>query len=383
MRILLVSSSSGSHGGGEIYLHYLGQALSAMGHTVGLWTSSHERMDGLVGKMQSYAEILREPYENTYDLPGRSLQAYWQPGVRSSARRSWRAWKPDIIHLNKQNLEDGLDLVRALRGFEIPYVTTIHITQSAEYLKAAKARWRDTMARWALHQHDGPFVTVSDQRGAELSCFLRESQVAIETIYNGIPSAPEHPGAREKLRDQLGLTAGDVLVTMVGRLTAQKSPDIFLEQATRATALYPKARFLWIGSGEDAEKFDQTVANHRLTERVLRIEWQENVAEWLDASDIYLHTAAYEGLPLSLLEALGAGLPCVTSPGVLAEALPLRHSPVLSYQKDWFHLLASAEQRLRAGRACRGLFETHFTAAQMAQCYESLYHSLAKERLAA
>ena len=40
MRILLVSTSSGSHGGGEIFLHYLGKALADLGHTIGSGSQS-------------------------------------------------------------------------------------------------------------------------------------------------------------------------------------------------------------------------------------------------------------------------------------------------------------------------------------------------------
>lgn len=381
MRILLVSTSSGSRGGGEIFLHYLGQALADLGHTIGLWVSDHERMDGLVEMMEPYTDILRVPYTNTYDLPGRSLQAYWRRGSRTQAFQAWHAWNPDIVHLNKQNLEDGLDLLRALDGAPAT-LTTIHITQSARYLKASKAAIRDSISRLALHRQTGPYVTVSDKRGDDLCSVLVESRVPVHTIYNGIP-VPRPQGNCEQLRRQIGVSDEDILITMVGRLTAQKSPDIFLDQANKLAKQYPKARFLWIGSGDDARSFDQTVSSLGLQQQVQRLEWQDNVAAWLEASDIYLHTAAYEGLPLALLEALSAGLPCITSRGVLEEAEPLKHSPVLSYDKDWSFLLESAEERQSRARACRALFNSHFTAEKMARNYEALYEQLLLPQLVA
>ena len=64
MRILLASTSSGSHGGGEISLCYLGQALADMGHTVALWLSNHERMNALADRFSTIGEVIRAPYVN-------------------------------------------------------------------------------------------------------------------------------------------------------------------------------------------------------------------------------------------------------------------------------------------------------------------------------
>ena len=339
-------------------------------------------MNGLVETMRPYAEILRAPYENTYDLPGRSLQAYWQRNVSTRASKAWDSWHPDIIHLNKQNLEDGLDLLRALKHTSIPNLSTIHITQSAQYLKAARATLRDTVSKRALRTSTGPYVTVSDKRRADLNNFLADSPAPIHTVYNGIPT-PQQTETRTQLREQILVSGDEILITMVGRLTAQKSPDIFLDQAQKYATRYPRARFLWIGSGEDAATFDATVHQRSLEKQVQRLEWQDNVDEWLQASDIYLHTAAYEGLPLALLEALGAGLPCLTSIGVIEEAEPLKHSPILCYDRDWEILLRSPGERCQRGSDCRSLFDAHFTAEKMAQGYIRLYTQLLQKQIAA
>src|SRR5688500_16843185 len=76
MKILLVSSSSGSRGGGELYLLYLGRALAQRGHSLTLWASTHTRMDELANSFSGIGEVLRSPYRNTYDHRGRSISSY-------------------------------------------------------------------------------------------------------------------------------------------------------------------------------------------------------------------------------------------------------------------------------------------------------------------
>ena len=143
MRVLLVSSGSGSRGGGEIFLDYLGKGLSERGHEVLVWMPKHPRMDELAAKCARFARVVRADYCNTYDHPGRSVSTSFNWRVSRRIANEWQALQPDVIHINKQNLEDGLDLLRASRLCGLPSVCTIHLTQTARYLRAKAAWLRD------------------------------------------------------------------------------------------------------------------------------------------------------------------------------------------------------------------------------------------------
>ena len=65
MRILFVSSSSGSRGGGETFLVYLGKALARRGHKVMLWVSDHGRMNEVAGRFEAFGTVQRAEYVNT------------------------------------------------------------------------------------------------------------------------------------------------------------------------------------------------------------------------------------------------------------------------------------------------------------------------------
>ncbi|MBV8274077.1 MAG: glycosyltransferase, partial [Verrucomicrobia bacterium] len=136
MRILLASSNSGSRGGGELFLLSLASALSASGHEVILWASQHSRMDELCARFREFGPVERSLYANTYDRRFRVMRALLDSAVSRRVATEWRSLGPEVIHLNKQNLEDGLDLVDALARTHLPAVCTIHVTQSAAYLKA-------------------------------------------------------------------------------------------------------------------------------------------------------------------------------------------------------------------------------------------------------
>ncbi len=381
MKILFVSSSSGSRGGGELYLLYLASALKTRGHTVGLWMSADPQMDELAEKFAPIGEVLRSPYRNTYLHRMRSLATTWNFRESSRIAREWKAWKPDIIHLNKQNLEDGLDLLRACQAGKIPSCCTIHLTQSATYLKAHTAWLRDVVAVHALSKYQGVFITVQEGRAADLRNFLGPRlQAEVVAVPNGVPLLDLYQLAAERLhkRFQLGLTETDFLVLGVGRMMPQKRPFLFLDYAEKLLAECPAARVIWIGSGWLDDEWDAEVLKRGLQDRLQRVGWQQDIPSWLAAGDVFLHTAEYEGMPLALFEAMSARLPCVITANLLKDMPFLDTASVavaeeIGSWREWFGLTAQREAVAAAGRH---LIETRFSHDRMASEVETIYTAL-------
>jgi hypothetical protein len=105
MRVILVSSESGSRGGGEIFLEYLAKELTGRGHNVIVWIPDAARMNELVAKCARDAKVIRSSYRNTYDYSTRSTCFNWSVSRRIA--EEWNALGPDVVHINKQNLKMG------------------------------------------------------------------------------------------------------------------------------------------------------------------------------------------------------------------------------------------------------------------------------------
>lgn len=376
MKILLVSSSSGSRGGGELYLLYLGKALAGRGHEVTLWASTHPRMDELAHAFTSFGRVHRAPYDNTYDQPGRSVSSWMNVGTARRIAAEWRASGADFLHINKQNLEDGLDLLHAAQHARLPSLCTIHLTQSARYLRAKLAGIRDFVSRQALSAYRGLLVTVLEDRQRDLAAFLADSR-RVRLVPNGVPifDLRARDTLRRAKRAELLISNGNLLVVAVGRMVPQKRPLLFLEYAERARRELPGARFLWIGDGELGAEWDREVAARCLGHTVQRIAWQSDVSAWLLAADVFLHVAEFEGLPLAVLEAMSARLPCAITPNLLREMpfLDPGNSIAIDDEGEWIRALADHSLLLARGAAARQLAEERFSFERMAEDYEALY----------
>jgi glycosyltransferase involved in cell wall biosynthesis len=380
MKVLLVSSGSGSRGGGETFLDYLGKGLADRGHDVLMWIPNHPRMDVLAGKCTRFARIIRADYRNTYDYRARSLSTCFNWGVSRRVAREWEALRPDVIHINKQNLEDGLDLLRAVRRSAVPSVCTVHLTQTASYL-GAKAAWlRDRIARWELSRYDGVLVTVQEQRSVVLRDFLA-GRVRVKTIFNGVPRVDPialhslREAKREAKRSELGLTDRDFLVLGVGRLVEQKRPFLFLRIAKELHARVPSTKFLWVGDGKLAEQWQNASAREQLDGIVSYAGWQADVMPYLLAGDLLLHVAEFEGLPFAVIEAMAAGLTCAITRNLSSEIAFFSEDNVL-FADDIGELtekLRNPAALARVAEGSRRLIDDKLSVNKMAGSYEQLY----------
>ena len=379
MKILFASASSGSRGGGERFLVYLGRALVQRGHQVTLWASSHSRMDEVCNTFCGFGDVVRSRYVNTYDRPGRSLASYLDLFGAHRIAAEWRRLDPDIIHINKQNLEDGLDLLRAAKLARRPNLATIHLTQTAAYLKAKLAPIRDRIARRALLAYPGTLVAIAEHRWRDLLSFLGASP-RIRLVPNGVPlfDLRQRDTVRTAKRAELGMKEGNLLLLAMGRMAQQKRPLLFLEKAEEIHRALPQARFLWVGEGVLSPQWDEQVRAKGLERVIFRLPWSHDIQPFLFAADVFMHVAEFEGLPLALLEAMSAGLPALMTSNLCRELPFLQNAEplLLDSAAEVSALLADPVELRRRGLAGRGLIEREFSFARMAGEYEILYKAI-------
>ena len=98
-------------------------------------------------------------------------------------------------------------------------------------------------------------------------------------------------------------------VVSLGRLSRQKAPETFAAVARAVREQRPDLRFVWIGDGEAGYRPVLAAAGCETTGWRTR----EQVAELLSRAHVYLQTSRWEGLPISVIQAMAAGVPCVVN----------------------------------------------------------------------
>lgn len=380
MKVLLVSSSSGSKGGGELFLGFLGRALRREGVEVEFGCAEHSRMDSIAAQWSQLGPVYRYPFRNTYDYRLRSLGHLWQKPIKG-VLQAWRRLEPDVLHLNKQNLEDGLDLVVTANAMGIAKLATVHITQTQHSLGSVLGSWRDRVARQVLRRFEGECVAVSESRRQALRSFIGKK---VSLVENGVemPDLVDREGMRKEARTALGLPMDQPVFLSVGRMEAQKRPLLFLEWARSIHQQCPSCRFVWVGDGKLEVLFLEKVRQFGLDTTVRYEGWQADVHPYYLAADAMLHAADFEGLPFALLEGMARGLPVFLDP-TLGRDLQwdeLAGVTLVEQGGDWLRSALDERRRQELGERAKAFVSGRHSAQVMAREYMRIYQRLQEGR---
>jgi glycosyltransferase involved in cell wall biosynthesis len=128
--------------------------------------------------------------------------------------------------------------------------------------------------------------------------------------------------SRERARITLGLPLDALVVGSVGNFTPKKDYRTLLEATARAVRRHRGVRLVLVGSGPLERSLSETARSLGLADRAVFAGSRDDVAELYPAFDVFALSSQNEGLPISLLEAMAAGVPCVaTSVGGVPEVI--------------------------------------------------------------
>lgn len=383
MRVLLISSNSGSRGGGEIYLRYLAEGLARLGCELHALLAADARMDELAAGLAASASVHRLELANTYRRSTRSLGAIIDSGQRQRLRRFIERLAPDVAHVNQQVAEDGLDLLLAARDARVPLVSTIHITRSATALGARMGALRDLVAERVLSRVAAPVIVVSEAAGATLRGRRRLAAMNVVVINPAVPAeAPAAPAdARQRARRDWGLADDVPAIGAVGRIEEQKNPLFVVDLLADLVASGRACRLVWIGDGALRPALEARAAERAVADRLTIDGWRHDARLRLRGLDVFVMPSRFEGLPLALLEAMQAGLAvCVSDADGMSEAVTDGRDGLVrpvSAPEAWRDavggLLDDAGMRARLGTAARDTAQSRFALEAMARATHALY----------
>lgn len=117
--------------------------------------------------------------------------------------------------------------------------------------------------------------------------------------------------SRDAKRKELGLPINDILVIAVGRLDKNKNLALVIDAIGKMRNT--NVHLIVCGEGEQRNKLENQVLNLGLSKRIHLLGNRKDVVDLYNASDIFVLSSFREGLSRSIMEAMGAGLPCIVT----------------------------------------------------------------------
>ena len=354
-------------GGLERVVTQLAVGLTERGHrvAVGLLVEVGQPDPGFVGELTAAGvdlfRLVSPPrgYRRERRLV-RELLAQWRPAVVHT-----HGYRPDVL-LRDVIHQAGCGAVSTVHGF-------------------TGGGWKnwvyERLDRRALRRFDA-VVAVSVPAGELLAAsgVAHDRIAVIPNAWSPVPGRLSRAAARERL----GLPAEPAVIGWVGRLSAEKGPDLAL--GALAALPPPRPLLAMIGGGPEEERLK------RLAERLAiasDIRWcgaQPDAGRLFGAFDLFLLSSRTEGTPMVLFEAVDAGVPIVASavggvPGVVtpAEAELVASEPAALAQ-GIARLLADPDRRAAHAAAARTRIARHFAPEAWLGRYAELYRRVISQR---
>ncbi len=306
-----------------------------------------------------------------------------KPDYLSSFRlaRFLRAGSYDVVHShNTQPLYDA-----ALGTFLTGRSTLIHTDHARNFPDRFRYMALEHIAAWRAFR----VVGVSEHTTDNLHRYERIPRRKLVSIPNGIDGRLfDRPVDRAAVRASLGVPPDAFIALFGSRLEAQKDVPTLLEAFGLVARRRTDVHLVIAGQGTLQGELEARSQALGLGARVTFAGVRLDMPDVLRASDIFVLSSTWEGLPMVILEALAAGCPIVsTAVGGVPTAVEDGVSGLLVPPRDPAALAGAIERlagdealRTRLAAAGKAVFAERFSATAMVRRYEELYEAGCRAR---
>lgn len=284
-------------GGAPRHVLQLMKHMKEQGHEVGLVAAPEPRL------MEGAAALGVKIFPNRHFV--RPVRPWKDLGALCIVFHAVRAFNPDLVHAHSTKAGYAARLVCAI--LHKPLIFTAHgwaFTEGRGLLARTVLAWAERLAAKATAK----IICVS-KHDRELGLRWKVAKPdQLVVIHNGVDPHPFSEANGAPLRKELGLEDA-LILTFVGRLTPPKDPFTLLE----AVKVLSDGVLLVVGEGRLRPQVERYVREQGLVERVRLLGQRSDVPQILAASDIFVLSSRWEGLPYTIIEAMMAGLPVVAT----------------------------------------------------------------------
>lgn len=202
-------------------------------------------------------------------------------------------------------------------------------------------------------------------------------------IHNGVDSErfSYHQETRNDYRERFGFLENNLVIGHVGRFVKEKNHTFLLDVFRAVLEKNPDARLVLAGTGNLQPDMKKKAEQLQISDKVYFLGARTDIAELMQMMDVFLMPSLWEGLPLVLIEAQAADIPCLAADSIdrSVKILPdfsfcsLTESPEV--WADRLLAIQRSDRRSRRQEIAAAGYDIETTAAKLEQIFEKMYCS--------
>ena len=155
-------------------------------------------------------------------------------------------------------------------------------------------------------------ISDAEKRSALEKKICRDDK--LQVIFNGVDIDAYENGVHGAVkREDLNIPDDAFVVGMVGRMSPQKAPDVFVKMAKQVKDEVPNAHFIIVGNGNQEDEIRKYAEDNGFSDNLHITGWVDNPMSYVEIFDVACLLSRWEGFGLALPEYMMAGKPIVAS----------------------------------------------------------------------
>ena len=232
-------------------------------------------------------------------------------------------------------------------------------------------------ARYQLSRNINQYFVCSPNAGQWLFGKNIEKKQTLHVLKNAIQVKAFAPSAetRARVRQELGISDA-LVIGHVGRFNPQKNHRFLIDIFSALQKKNSTAQLFLIGDGDLQKQIQDQVSGLALTESVRFLGSRNDIPDLLQAIDVFVFPSLYEGLPVTVIEAQAAGLPCVLSDSITRECDVtgnVRFLPLAAGAETWAEEILKLQGTGRLPDAAQKVAAAGYDVQQTAKWLEEFY----------
>ena len=300
---------------------------------------------------------------------------------------------PSIVWRLVQLLRrEGVGLIHSYTMDSRNYAHAAGLLTACPVIHTSHDFWNQFKAiqRWVMNRIPARIIVVSETVRQSLCAGNRLDPARVALIKPGVDIGRFVPrDGQDYVRTEFGLPSDTPLVGIVGRFSAVKGFDTFLEAAALVVHQLPAARFLVVGGAvlpfdHYAEEIPRVIGRLRLHGHVILTGFRDDVPRLMAGMDVLVSASPRESYPTVLMEAAACGRPVVATRSGGGEEIVIQGETGLlvppknpsAMAEAIVALLTQPQQAAVMGRAARSRAEERFDLIQMVRRVETEYRAI-------
>jgi glycosyltransferase involved in cell wall biosynthesis len=245
------------------------------------------------------------------------LTLSWGTGSLAALRRFFklvgllRSQRVDVLHVHLTGYTGGRWAILAATLARTPAVIC-----TLQIAPATPVKWWVRLDRRFINLLVDRFIAVSYVTRGRLIGYLGQSSDKTVVIPNAVELhrySARPAQTRRLILSSFGIPVTAPIIGCVARLSPQKGITFLIESTPALLAGVPDAHVILVGDGPLRAELEKQAVDLGVRDRIHFAGRQEDIPAWLAAMDVFVLPSLFEGLPLSILEAMAAGLPVVAT----------------------------------------------------------------------